>query len=424
MSTFFSPTRRQFLGRSFAGALAGTLGVAVSPWGRARAAEERKSQLAKSCILVFLDGGPSHIDTFDPKPGVPTGGPFTALDTKIPGVKFCQHLPKLAEQADKLAVVRSLTSKEGDHERALALLHTGYSPTPALEYPSLGAMVARERNDESSAAPSFVALDGTFGPGYLGPEFGPYVIDDPANPAVNLALPDGFAPERMQKRLEKLAAFNQGFARRTGSNRPLDFTRLSLRADRLRQSPALKAFDAAAEEPLWKDYGGELAEGSFARACILARRLVENGVRFVELKLGGWDTHNDNFNQVQTLSNILDFGLGTLVRDLAARGLLEETLIVCVGEFGRTPTINGDNGRDHWSDCFSAVLAGGSIQGGRVIGASDAAGAQVKDRPVTIPDFHATLLAAFGIHADKQYTTPDGRPIRLTDQGKAVKELF
>jgi uncharacterized protein (DUF1501 family) len=416
--------RREFLVASLAGAAA----LAFSPWAaHARAAEEKKAggKSAKACILLFLDGGPSHIDTFDPKPGTPTGGSFTAIDTKIAGVKISQHLPKLAAVSDKLAIIRSLTSKEGDHDRAQVLLHTGYSPTPALVYPALGSVVAREKQDESVIAPGYVSVGDTLGSGYLGPEFGPYVVSDPVNPGENLALPEGFSPERLAKRMKALEAFNGSFAKKTASSRPLDFTRLSIKANRMRESAALKSFDPATEEgQLWQAYGGEVADGSLARSLILARRMVENGVRFVEVRLGGWDTHSDNFNQVQTLSAQLDAGLGTLIKDLSDRGLLESTLVLCVGEFGRTPQVNGDNGRDHHSDVFSAVIAGGGTRGGRVIGSSDDAGAQVKDRPVTIPDLHATLLHACGIDPAREYHTPDGRPIKLTSGGKVVQELF
>ncbi len=412
--------RRDFLVTSFAGAM----GLAFSPGSSlAQAASEKKT--AQACILLYLQGGPSHIDTFDPKPGTPTGGSFTAIDTKIAGVKFSQHLPKLAAVSDKLAIIRSMTSKEGDHDRGTVLLHTGYSPTPALVYPALGSIIAKEKQDDSDVAPGFVSVGDTNGSGYLGPEYGPYVVGDPLNPGQNLALPEGFAPERLAKRMKALEAFNLGFAKKSASSRSLDFTRLSIKANRMRESAALKSFDPATEEgQLWQAYGGEVGDGSLARSLILARRMVENGVRFVEVALGNWDTHSDNFNLVAALSAQLDSGLATLVKDLSDRGLLESTLVLCVGEFGRTPQINGDNGRDHHADVFSAVVAGGGIQGGRAIGSSDDAGAQVKDRPVTFPDLHATLLHACGIDPAREYTTPDGRPIKLTSGGKVVQELF
>jgi uncharacterized protein DUF1501 len=404
--------------------LAGSLGLALSPWGRQAFAVDEAAK-AKACIFIYLQGGPSHIDTFDPKPGAKTGGPFAAIDTKIAGVKFAENFPRLAAVSDKLAVIRSLTSTEGDHDRAFTLVHTGYSPSMALTYPALGSVLARERAAPDSEAPPFVSFGGTSGPGYLGPEFGPYVIDDVNNPGPNLTLQEGFTEERMSRRVGALAKLNDGFGRKTASTRPASQTRLSQRADRLRKSPALQAYNFAEKEPeLFKTYGGEIGDGNFARSCLLARRMIEHGVRFVEVRLDGWDTHSDNFNQVKNLSGPLDAGMASLIEDLAGRGLLDQTLIVCLGEFGRTPQINGDNGRDHWNDVFSVVLAGGGLKAGAVVGASDEEGAKVKDRPVKIPDLFATLAAALGLDPARQYTTPEGRPIKLTNGGEVVKELL
>jgi hypothetical protein len=404
--------------------LAGSLGLALSPWGRQVFAADDKSK-AKACIFIYLQGGPSHIDTFDPKPGAKTGGPFAAIDTKIAGVKFAENFPRLAAVSDKLAVIRSLTSSEGDHDRAFTLVHTGYSPSQALTYPALGSVLAHERAAPEIEAPLFVSFGSTAGPGYLGPEFGPYVIDDANNPGPNLALPEGFTEERMARRVSALEKLNSGFGRKTASTRPASQTRLSQKADRLRKSPALAAYNfAEKEQDLFKSYGGEIAEGNFARSCLMARRLIENGVRFVEVRLDGWDTHADNFNQVKNLSAPLDAGMAGLIEDLAGRGLLDQTLIVCLGEFGRTPQINGDNGRDHWNDVFNAVLAGGGLSAGAVVGASDDEGAKVKDRPVKIPDLFATLAEALGLDPAKEYRTPEGRPIKLTNGGQVVKELI
>ena len=404
--------------------LAGSLSLALSPWGRQVCAADDNAK-AKACIFIYLQGGPSHIDTFDPKPGAKTGGPFAAIDTKIAGVKLAENFPRLAGMSDKLAVIRSLTSSEGDHDRAFTLVHTGYSPSMALTYPALGSVVARECAAPEIEAPPFVSFGGTAGPGYLGPEFGPYVIDDVNNPGPNLALPEGFGEERLARRVSALERLNDGFGRKTASTRPASHTRLSQRADRLRKSPALQTYNFAEKEPdLFKSYGGEIGDGNFARSCLMARRLIEHGVRFVEVRLDGWDTHSDNFNQVKGMSAPLDAGMAGLIADLANRGLLNQTLILCLGEFGRTPQINGDNGRDHWNDVFSAVVAGGGLSAGTVVGASDEDGAKVKDRPVKIPDLFATLAAALGLDPTKQYTTPEGRPIKLTNGGQVVRELL
>ena len=413
--------RRSFL----TAGLAGTLSFALSPATRRVFAAEAGSKSAEACILIFLEGGPSHIDMFDPKPGTKTGGPFQAIDTAISGVKFTEHFPKLAKSADKLAIVRSLHSREGDHDRAVVLLHTGYSPTEVLTYPSLGAMVAHAKSTREATAPAFVAMGDTQGPGFLGPEFAPHVVNDVSNPANYIQLPDGFGEERMQKRLKALDAFNAGFAKRADAARVDDFRQLALRADRLRKSPALQPWDSEQEKPeLRETYGFGVADGSFARNCLAARRMVEQGAKFVEVRLGGWDTHEDNFNQVQNLAQQVDAGISALIQDLSDRGLLQTTLVVCVGEFGRTPQINGNTGRDHWADAFSALVAGGPLKVGQVIGATDEEGAKVKDRPVSVPDLFATLLAGLGIDPAKSYKTPDGRPIKLTKDGQVIKELL
>ena len=420
-SVWSQPSRRSFLTTTFAS----TLGLALSPRMKAIAAEGDSRKTAKACILVFLEGGPSHIDTFDPKPGAKTNGPFTAIDTSVAGVQFSEHFPRLAAQMEHLAVIRSLTSKEGDHERANTLLHTGYSPTQVLEYPNLGAVVAKEQGTADETAPPFVSFGGTSGAGYLGAEFSPHIVGDVANPAQHLNLPEGITEERLAARLKALEQFNARATGRLDRDRAAAYSRLTDRANKFRQSQALQPFkDEEVEEDLFVKYGRDVAGGTVARQFLLARRMIEQGVKFVEIRVTGWDTHADNFNQVQLLAAQLDPALAALIADLSDRGLLETTLVACLGEFGRTPQINGAQGRDHWSEAFSAVLAGGGVKGGQAIGSSDHEGAQVKNRPVTVPDLHASLFHAFGIDPAKQYRTPDNRPIKLTNGGHIVEELF
>jgi uncharacterized protein (DUF1501 family) len=414
--------RREFLGAG----LIGTLGLALSPsWQRLLAAEGAAKR-AKACILIWLNGGPSHIDTFDPKPGSTTNGPFEAIETKASGLRICQHLPKLAEQAQHLAIVRSLTSREQDHDRAFQFLHTGNQKEETVEYPSLGAVVARSWSGEESDLPAFVAVNGSGGgSGFFGVDFAPLVVGNLDAPVDNIALPEGVDEKRMDRRLQALDAFNKGFAKRADQSAAQQHTQFVKKAVRFRKSPALKAFDIAGEKPeVLQRYGADKEDGAFGKACVMARRLVENGVRFVEVTLDGWDTHADNFTAVEKLLGQLDPAFSSLVSELSDRGKLDETLIICMGEFGRTPTINDQKGRDHWSDAFSMVLAGGSIKGGQVIGESDAKGEQVKDRPVTVPDLYATLLKTCGLDGSKTYRTPEGRPIKLADKGKVVKELL
>jgi uncharacterized protein (DUF1501 family) len=429
MINSFTPraSRREFLGAG----VAGTLGLALSPAVQRLLAAEGPQRRAKACILLWLNGGPSHIDTFDPKPGAETNGPFTAIDTQVPGMQFSQHLPKLAAQARHLAVIRSMTSVEGDHERAYQFLHTGNVRSETVDYPGLGSVVAREWSAEDGDLPAFVALNGTApGPGFIGIEFAPHVIGNLDAPLDNIGLPEGVNDDRLNRRLKALEAFNAGSSRRLDPQRLAGQQVLTSRALRFRKSPALKAFDLSQEKPeTLAAYGAAQPEGSpipgtFGKACVMARRLIENGVRFVEVTLDGWDTHANNFAAVEGLLNQLDPALAALTADLSERGLLDQTLVLCMGEFGRTPQINPQMGRDHWSEAFSVVLAGGGLRGGRTIGASDAKGEKVADRPVTVPDLYATLLAAFGIDGRKPFRTPSGRPIKLAEKGSVVDELL
>jgi hypothetical protein len=417
-------SRRRFLGTT----LAGTLGLALSPAWQRLLSKEAPKRRAKSCILVWLNGGPSHLDTFDPKPGTETGGPFKAIDTAVSGMQFSEHLPRLAEQARHLAVLRSISSPEGDHEGAYTLLHTGNQRQETVEFPSLGSVLAREWTAEDGDLPAFFSLNGSAaGAGFFGVEFAPYVVGSLDTPVENLKMPEGVDEKRRDRRLQALRAFNGGFAKRVDAASAVEHERFIAKALKLQNSPALKAFDLTQEKPeTLARYGIPAApkEGEetpvFGKACLMARRLIENGVRFVEVTLDGWDTHSDNFNQVRTLCQQLDPVFAALVGDLNSRGLLDETLVVCMGEFGRTPKINDQTGRDHHSEAFSAVLAGGGTQGGQVIGSTDPTGTQVKDQIIKVPDLYATLLSAVGVDPLKSYRTPEGRPIKLADKGKIV----
>ncbi|HEV3006203.1 MAG TPA: DUF1501 domain-containing protein, partial [Pirellulales bacterium] len=406
-------SRRRFLGSNIAGALA----LACSPVVQRALAQKGRAKRAKACILLWLNGGPSHLDTFDPKPGAATGGPFQAIDTSVAGLQICQHLPELAKQAQHLALIRSLTSKEADHGRANYFLHTGNNLQPSLEYPTLGSVVAKTSSDDESDLPAFVSMGSIGfgnGPGFFCLDFAPYVIGDLNAPVPNAAPPEEIDADRRTRRLASLERFNGNFARRVDQPVAAGHSNFTGKALRLMSAPGMKAFDLAEESAETQAAYRVDADGTgFGRSCLMARRLVEQGVKFVEVALDGWDTHADNFNAVAALSGQLDGPMAALLADLAQRGLLAETLVVCMGEFGRTPAINGMNGRDHWSDAFSAILAGGGVRGGQVIGATDDRGEQVADRPVTVPDFFATLLHSIGIEPGKEYRTPEGRPIKL-----------
>ena len=421
-----SITRRMLLS---AGTVTAT-GLSLSPWlDHLLAAQSGNGRAkAKRCILVWLNGGPSHIDTLDPKPGSKTNGPFKPISTKITGAQFSEHLPKLAGIADKLAVVRSLTSREADHERAYRFVHTG-ALQPGTKFPTLGSVVSEEKPGGRNV-PVFVAIGDNYrvGPGFLGLNHAPFRIGGEANAVEHLHPPEDVDEDRDARRFAALKSLDAGFSKRSGIKRIREYVSVTETARRMKDGPLAAAVDLEQEKSAVRSRYGfqENNEERTAAAMpfLLARRLIERGVRFVELMVDGWDTHTNNFAATESLCSVLDPALTALITDLAARGLLEETLVVCLGEFGRTPQINESRGRDHWPKAFSMLLAGGGVRGGQVVGSTDARGAEVKKRPVTVPDIYATLLTSLGIDITKKYRTPAGRPIRLADGGKVVSELF
>src|SRR3954470_23964072 len=337
--------RRRFI----AGGLGAALSAAIPTWqhrAAAQAVASGKKEHGKSCILLWMNGGPSHIDTFDPKPGTKTGGDFKGIDTRIKGAKFSEHLPRVAEQADKLAVIRSMTAKEGNHDRAVYLMHTGYAPSTTLQHPSLGAWVSHELGDESAELPNFVSIRGaSVGSGFLGVQHGPFSIQKPGEGVRNLPLAKDVDAARFSRRLEALAALQDDFWGETGGRKIASHDVVYQKAVRLMRSPLAKAFDIKDEpQALQKKYG----DSDFGRGCLMARRLVESGVKFIEVTLDGWDTHIDNFTRVSSLCRDLDPGMSALIGDLSERRLLDDTLVIWMGEFGRTPVINPAHGRDHY----------------------------------------------------------------------------
>lgn len=413
--------RRSFI----AGGLGAALSTAIPTW-QLRAADQAattgKKSRPKSCILLWMNGGPSHIDTFDPKPGAKTGGDFKAIDTRIKGVKFSEHLPLVAEQADKLAVIRSMTAKEGNHDRAVYLMHTGYSPSTTLQHPSLGAWVSHELGDESSELPNFVSIRGaSVGSGFLGVQHGPFSIQKPGEGVRNLPLAKDVDAARFSRRLEALASLQNDFRTETGRREIASHDVVYQKAVRLMRSPLAKAFEISQEpQELHKKYG----DNDFGRGCLMARRLVEAGVKFIEVTLDGWDTHLDNFTRVRTLCRELDPGMSTLLADLSERKLLDDTLVIWMGEFGRTPVINPAHGRDHYPAAWSAVLAGGGSRPGIAHGSTDSDGAKVASDAVTVPDLFATIATLVGMDPRHEEMSPVGRPIAVSDGGKPIRALI
>ncbi|HXU71184.1 MAG TPA: DUF1501 domain-containing protein [Polyangia bacterium] len=413
--------------RDFIVGMSGFAGLAAAATiARARrahaAADPAPPPRARACILLWLNGGPSHIDTWDPKPGTVAGGTFKAIPTRIDGVQLSEHLPRVADVAQHLAILRGMTSKEGNHDRAQHLVHTGYAPNPTVAYPSLGAWVAHEVGDPASDLPLFVSISGpSISAGFLGVQYNPFIVQNIKQPTQNTDYAPGVNMVRFLKRKQALESLEDDFAARTGDPKIKARGAVYARAIRMMYAPRLKAFDLADEpDSAMRAYG----DSDFGRGCLMARRLVEGGVRFVEVVLDGWDTHKDNFGRTQKLMGALDPALAGLVADLAERKLLDSTLVMCMGEFGRTPRINGDDGRDHHPAAWSAVLAGGGIRGGTVVGATSEDGDKVVTRPVSVPDLMATAATQLGVDPQKSFATPLGRPITITDNGKPIREIL
>jgi len=402
-------------------AAAGVSGLSLSGWfnvlAQGAAAQNKKT---KSCILLWMDGGPSHKDTFDLKPGTDNGGPFKEIATSVPGIQISEYLPKFAAQMQHAALLRGMSTAEGAHGRAKYNLHTGYREGQGgVVYPSLGSIVAKELGNEEFPLPSFVSIGNrVYGAGFLGTKYQPLVINDATRGVENLRpLVGGGA---FDGRVDLLEQMEKAFLRDYKAGAAAAHQTTYQRAVTLMKSREAKAFDLSQEpSAARKAYG----ESRFGEGCLLARRLIETGVNFVEVSLGGWDTHQDNFDRVKRLSQQVDPAMSALVSDLRERGLLDSTLVIWMGEFGRTPRINARGakpGRDHYPRAWTSVMAGGGIKGGQVIGKTDKEGAAVVERPISAIDFLSTVCTVLGINYNKQNTTPNNRPVRLVDKGSKV----
>lgn len=379
---------------------------------------------AKSVIILWLAGGPSQLETFDPHPGKMIAGGTTAIKTAVPEIQLASHLPQTAEMMGDISLIRSVVSKEGDHERASYNMKTGFRPDPTLTHPAIGSVICHQLPNDTLEIPRHIAImPGQWPPrgGYLGDSFDAFEIYDPKRkvPDVHSRVTE----ERQAQRLASLNVVESAFA----SRRRPDLSQTTLHQDtvkralRMMSSDQLKAFDIAdATEAERASYG----DSAFGRGCLAAVRLVEAGVRCVEIRLPGWDTHIDNHGNHAQKVAVLDPAFASLIRDLKARDLLDSTVVMCGGEFGRTPKINPASGRDHWPHGFSVVLAGGGIKGGRVIGATDPEGeSKAPEHPVKVEDVHATVLETLGIDYEVELDTPVGRPMIVCD-GRPVKELL
>lgn len=398
-------TRRALLGS----AALGGLGL----WTSAVLGGAGGAKRGPALIVLWLDGGPSQLETFDPKPGTPIGGLTRGVPTSVAGVELAEGMEKTAEILDRMALVRSVSGKEGDHERARVLMSTGFRPDAGVAYPSLGAICAHQLPAEGLEIPRYVSILGDARGqrgGYFGAAYDPFVIGDPSSP-----LPDVEArveERRYDERLDDLAFLEEDFrSRYPEAARQARHDERTQGALATMRSEQLTAF-AVSEEPaaVLKAYG----DHAFGRGCLAARRLVEVGVRSVEVTLPGWDTHTSNFENTRPLVRALDDGLSALVRDLEERELLSETVVLCAGEFGRTPVINAADGRDHWPHAFSVALAGGRLRRGVVLGATSPEDGRAAET-VPVADVSATVLAALGIDPATLIDTPVGRPVRLSE---------
>jgi hypothetical protein len=386
-------------------------------------ADAKANAKTKRVIYLYMAGGMSHLDTFDPKPGRDTQGPIQSVDTAATGIQLSEHLSRLAKEMNDVALIRSLTSKEGAHDRAAYTLHTSYPPLSSVTHPSLASWIVKSGGAINQEIPANVSIGNTtFSSGFFDNVYSPFRVGDPERALVNVVPAKNVDEPRMDRRLDLLHEVNNGFTSKYEKWEPIkDYTTFYDRAVTMMKSKDLAAFEVSKEDPKLREKYGL---NSFGQGVLLARRLVERGVKFVEVSLGGWDTHADNFTKLKDLGNRLDMGVSTLISDLRDRGLLKDTLVVVVSEFGRTPTINQTGGRDHFPNVFCGMLAGGGIVGGQVHGESDIDGKVVKKDPVSMQDFNATIVHALGLDFNEETISPVGRPFLMAGGGKPLTNLF
>lgn len=408
--------RRDFLRTVSAGAVAmGTLGF--RDLMTIQAAQLRKQGM--SLILLWMQGGPSQLETFDPKPGTETGGPTRAINTAVPGIRIAEGWTATAKAMGEIALIRSMSNKEGQHQRATYQLHTGYLPTGTVKHPNLGCSIAKEIAPADTDLPAVVSVGTTEGAGFLGVDYEPFVVQDPGTMPRNVT-PTVQTP-RFSRRLELTGKLDAEFAATGASDTVRDHQQLYGKTSRLVLSPEVRSFDISGEPQSVKSLYGD---SQFGKGCLLARRLVESGVTFVEVRHGNWDTHFDNFAKTKELIGQVDPGFGGLILDLKQRGLLEKTMVVWAGEFGRTPKINPRTGRDHYPRVFNVAVAGAGVKGGQVIGSSTADGTAVKDQPVTVNDLLTSICTALKVDPRHENISPLGRPLKLVEDGTVIPGLF
>lgn len=400
----------------------------------------------KSLIIMWMGGGPATIDIWDLKPGRPTGGEFREIETTAQGVRISEHMPRTAQQMRHLAIIRSLTTTEGDHNRGTTLMHTGYTPNPALAFPSIGSVMAQQgpllQGYQATSLPAYISIGGgrgAEGPGFLGMNFAPFTVQNAGAPPENLAARNltGSPQEKMERVHRRQRLFydlENGFMGAQAEHMKGDERQKYSDASKAHKEIYQKAFSLVASkdgdvfsfkgEPqrVLDEYG----TSGLGRSALLARRLVEAGVSAVEMNMGGWDTHGQNFTALRTRQlPPVDQAMSALVKDLVDRGMWQNTVLLWMGEFARTPRINQNAGRDHWARCWSIVVGGGAIRGGQAIGATDEDGMSVARDPVRISDVFATVYRALGVDPATQIRDPIGRPFNIAgENGRPINNLF
>lgn len=411
-------TRRHFMqhmaGSSAAAAASITLGSAI----QANAAELRKNR--KSAILLWMGGGPATIDIWDLKPGAPTGGPFQPISTSG-DMQICEHMPMVAKQMNHLSIIRSMSTREADHNRGRYYMHTGFVPNPNIEHPGYGSVISHELIDQRPELeiPPFVSVGGaSTGPGFLGMAWSPFAVS--SNGRIrNLQMQ--IDDNRLLQRMAALDAIESGFAQRTGDLPASEHAKVLKKTLDLMTSDQMQAFKVEQEPEEMKERYGT---NNFGQGCLLARRLIEVGVPFVEVDLGGWDNHQ-GVHPILKDNKLpqLDRAMSALVEDLAQRELLQDTVVIWMGEFGRTPRINQNAGRDHFARAWSCVVGGGNLKGGLAIGETSSDGSAVESEPFSSEDLMTTVCKGLGISTDKTFTSKNGRPMKIAGGGKVISDL-
>lgn len=425
-------SRREFL---HVGVLAG-LGLTLPQFLKMQAHGaqkhyESKEGVAKSVIQIFLPGGMAQQESFDPKPLAPSEyrGPYGAINTVLPGVQFSENLKELAKLADKMTVIRSMSHGEAAHERGTQNMFTGYRPSPAIQYPSMGSVIAHELGSKNNLPP-YVCVPNVpnihANSGYLSSAYGPFGLGaDPSNKGFkvrDLSMPDGVGDDRFCRRKSLLETVDEHFRSIENSDALDSMDAFYQHAYKLISSQqAREAFDLSKEPDKLKDMYGRTQAG---QRMLLARRLAESGVRFISMTAGGWDHHDNIKEGIKNNLPPVDKAVAALLRDLEDRGMLDSTLVMLTSEFGRTPKINKNNGRDHWPRVFSVMLAGGGVQKGLIYGKSNALAAEPEEDRVGVADLATTVYNQIGINADKELMAPGGRPIEIVDGGSVIEDLL